>query len=130
MSEILDYIAELFGSVMGVGIAEITVIFGAVIIALLVLMLLSASGHKRLLRRLADETAGQNYALLEEFRKITLALHEEAMRSESSANSPARGNAPPPPAAPVHPSEASANSPAKDDTQPSSETPIHPSLIR
>lgn len=104
MSDILDYIAEFLGPVMGVGVAEITVIVVAVIIVLLVLMLFALFGLKRLLRQFAAESAAQNEALLEEFRKITLALHEEAERSESNTNSPAKGNTPSPPAAPLHPS--------------------------
>ncbi len=81
MSDILDYIAEFFG-LMGVGVAEITVVFVAVIVALLVLMLLSAFRLKRLLRQYADQSAAQNAALLDEFRMITLALREEANTKE------------------------------------------------
>ncbi len=104
MSDLLEYIAEFPGPMMGVGVAEITVIAVAVIIVLLVLMLFALFGLKRLLRKFAAESAAQNEALLEEFRKITLALHEEAKRSESSADSPAKDDARPPPATPIHPS--------------------------
>ncbi len=105
MSEILDIIAELFGPMLGVGVAEITVMVIAVIIVLWVWMLFAVLGLKRLLRRLGDESAARDEALLEEFRKITLALREEAKRSESSATSPAKDSTPPSPSgAPLHPS--------------------------
>ncbi len=104
ISVILDNIAEFLGPMMGVGVAEITVIVVAVIIVLWVLMLFAVFGLKPLLRQLAEEPAARDEALLEEFRKITLALHEDAKRSESRANSPAKDNTRPPPVTPLHPS--------------------------
>ncbi len=104
MSDLLDSIDELLGPMMGVGVGEITVIIFAVIMVLLVLMLFAVSRLKRILRQFADQSAAQNAALLEEFRMITLALDEEAKRSESSANSPAKDNTQSSPATPIHPS--------------------------
>ncbi len=104
MSDLLDAITEFLGPMIGVGVGEITVILVAVIAVLLVLMLFAVSRLKRILRQFADQSAAQNAALLEEFRMITLALDEEAKRSESSANSPAKDNTRPPAATPLHPS--------------------------
>ena len=102
MSDLPDSMTEFLGPMTGVG--GITVIILAVIFALLVLMLFAVSRLKRILRQFADQSAAQNAALLEEFRMITLALDEEAKRSESSSNSPAKGDTQSPPATKIHPS--------------------------
>ena len=102
MSDLPDSMTEFLGPMTGVG--GITVIILAVILALLVLMLFAVSRLKRILRQFADQSAAQNAALLEEFRMITLALDEEAKRSQSSANSPTKDDTQSPPATTIHPS--------------------------
>ena len=104
MSDLPDSMTEFLGPMMGVGVGEITVIIFAVIMVLLVLMLFAVSRLKRILHQFADQSAAQNAALLEEFRMITLALDEEAKRSQSSANSPAKDDTQSPPATTIHPS--------------------------
>ena len=85
-------------------------------------LILSIFGLKRLLRQFTDQSAAQNAALLDEFRMITLALHEEAKRSESSEDSPAKNDTRPPAATLVHPA-----TPAPPATPTTPATPLHPS---
>ena len=88
----------------------VVLLIAAIILIILVpvIMPFSFYGIKPMIKEISDQAAERDRALLEEIRKITLALHEQVTRSELSG----------------------ANSPAKDNTQPPTTTPVHPSLKR